>query len=129
MDHPAYISRLQLDRTKRIYFGEETEAEAVRDKAKSAEDKARGRKKDMSSLFKSKAALKKQAGLLSAKEDELNIRSTGARNDYILNLSSSNAHQERYYNYDLQVCGFMRHQCLKIQYRVSHLLADLGCID
>ena len=39
---------LQLDRTKRIYFGEETEAEAVRDKAKTAEDKARGRKKDMS---------------------------------------------------------------------------------
>ena len=59
------LSLLQLDRTKRIYFGEETEAEAVRDKAKSAEDKARGRKKDMSSLFKSKAALKKQAGLLS----------------------------------------------------------------
>ena len=76
----------------------------MRDKAKSAEDKARGRKKDMSSLFKSKAALKKQAGLLSAKEDELNIRSTGARNDYILNLSSSNAHQERYYRHDLQVC-------------------------
>ena len=96
---------LQLDRTKRIYFGEETEAEAVRDKAKSAEDKARGRKKDMSSLFRSKAALKKQAGLLSAKEDELNIRSTGARNDYILNLSSSNAHQERYYRHDLQVGG------------------------
>ena len=77
----------------------------MRDKAKSAEDKARGRKKDMSSLFKSKAALKKQAGLLSAKEDELNIRSTGARNDYILNLSSSNAHQERYYRHDLQVGG------------------------
>ena len=96
---------MQLDRTKRIYFGEETEAEMVRDKAKSAEDKAKGRKKDMSSLFKSKAALKKQAGLLSAKEDELNIRSTGARNDYILNLSSSNAHQERYYKHDLQVCS------------------------
>ena len=53
---------MQLDRTKRIYFGEETEAEAVRDKAKMADDKARGRKKDMSSIFKSKAALKKQGG-------------------------------------------------------------------
>ena len=102
----THFALLQLDRTKRIYFGEETEAEMVRDKAKSAEDKAKGRKKDMSSLFKSKAALKKQAGLLSAKEDELNIRSTGARNDYILNLSSSNAHQERYYKHDLQVCWF-----------------------
>ena len=61
MCHPVQLQfPLQLDRTKRIYFGEETEAEAVRDKAKTAEDKARGRKKDMSSLFKSKAALKKQ---------------------------------------------------------------------
>ena len=31
---------MQLDRTKRIYFGEETEAEMVRDKAKMADDKA-----------------------------------------------------------------------------------------
>ncbi len=74
----------------------------VRNKAQTAEDKARGRKKDVKSLFQSKSALKKQAGLLSAKQDEMDIRSTGARNDYILNLASANAHQNVYYKQDLQ---------------------------
>ncbi len=92
----------QLDRTKRIYFCEETEFEDVRDKTKSAEDRSKGRKKDLKSLFQSKSALRKQAGLLSAKQEEGEIKSTGARNDYILNLASSNAHQDRYYKHDLQ---------------------------
>jgi len=30
-------------------------------------------------------------------------RSTGARNDYILAIAAANAHQERYFRYDLQV--------------------------
>ena len=92
-----------MDRTKRIYFSEETEALDVRDKAKEAEDKAKGRKKDMKSLFQSKTSLKNKAGLLSAKEEEAEIKSTGARNDYILSLASANAHQTRFYKYDLQV--------------------------
>jgi hypothetical protein len=75
----------------------------VRDKAKTAEDKAKGRKTDLKSRFTSLSTLKKQAGLLSAKQDEMEIKSTGARNDYILNLASSNAHQERYYKHNLQV--------------------------
>ena len=94
-----------MDRTKRIYFSEETEALDVKDKAKDAEEKAKGKKKDMKSLFQSKTSLKNKAGLLSAKEEEAEIKSTGARNDYILSLASANAHQSRFYKYDLQVRG------------------------
>ncbi len=100
-DLQASIS--ELDRTKRIYFSEGTDAIETQTKAKDAEDKAKGRKKDLKSLFQSKATLRKQAGLMSAKMEETEIRSTGARNDYILNLASANAHQERYYKHDLQV--------------------------
>ncbi len=84
-----------MDRTKRVYFCEETGFEDVRDKSKNAEDRSKGRKKDLKSLFVSKSALKKQAGLLSAKQEEADIKSTGARNDYILSLASTNAHQDR----------------------------------
>ena len=72
-------------------------------KAKDAEERAKGKKKDLKSLFQGKGTLRKHAGLLSAKQEELDIRSTGARNDYILSLASANAHQERYYKHDLQV--------------------------
>ena len=96
-------SFFQLDRTKRIYFDEESEAEDVRTKAKVAEERKAGKKKDVKSFFTSKTSLKKHAGLLSAKQDEVEIRSTGARNDYILALASANAYQDFYYKRDLSV--------------------------
>ena len=94
---------MKVDRTKRIYFDDESNAHDVRDKAKDAEDRSKGRKKDMMSLFQSKSTLKRHAGKLSAKQEEFDIRSTGARNDYILSLASANAHQDRYFKHDLQV--------------------------
>jgi hypothetical protein len=36
-----------------------------------------------------------QAGKLSAKQEESDIKSVGARNDYLLALETSNAHQDR----------------------------------
>ena len=75
----------------------------VRDKAKDAEDRSKGRKKDIASLFQSNKTLRKKAGNLSVKQEELDIKSTGARNDYILSLASANAHQELYFKGDLQV--------------------------
>lgn len=36
-----------------------------------------GKKKDMMSMFQSRTALEKQADKLSAKQEELNIKSTG----------------------------------------------------
>ena len=93
----------QVDRTRQVYFNEESGASDVRDKAKDAEDKAKGRKKDISSLFQSTKTLRKKAGNLSVKQEELDIKSTGARNDYILGLASTNAHQEQYFKHDMQV--------------------------
>ncbi len=63
-----------MDRTKKNYFEDESKAVDVRDKATDAEDKAKGRKKDMMSFFQSTATLKRHAGKLSAKQEELDIR-------------------------------------------------------
>ena len=50
-----------------------------------------GKKKDMMSMFSSKAALEKQADKLSAKQEELNIKSTGwQRSDERVSISAAN---------------------------------------
>ena len=43
-----------------------------------------GKKKDMMSMFQSRTALEKQADKLSAKQEELNIKSTGEGLEMIL---------------------------------------------
>lgn len=39
---------------------------------------------------------------MSSKRDQLEEKSTGARNDYLLGLAAANAHQRRYFLVDLQ---------------------------
>jgi hypothetical protein len=68
-----------------------------------AELKAKGKKRDVKSLFTSKSSLKKQAVKMSAKQDESDIKSTGARNDYLLSLVTANAHQATLPNPSLSV--------------------------
>merc|ERR1711936_797936 len=85
-----------------LYHTEESEAIRTATRAEEADLKAKGKKKDMMSMFQSKTALEKQAGKLCAKQEELNIKSTGARNDYLLALETANAHQERYFHFDLK---------------------------
>ena len=92
-----------MDRTKRIYFSEESEALQTAQKAEKADDIAKGRQKDFMAFFKSKETLMKKAGSLSVKQDEIQIKSTGARNDYILALATANAHQHEYFKNDLPV--------------------------
>ena len=92
-----------MDRTKRIYFSEESDALETAKLAEKADDIAKGRKKDVKSFFQSKTKLKAKAGNLSVKQDEVQIRSTGARNDYILSLATANAHQHQYFKNDLPV--------------------------
>ncbi len=74
LQHFYFHLFLQVDRTKKNYFEDESKAVDVRDKATDAEDKAKGRKKDMMSFFQSTATLKRHAGKLSAKQEELDIR-------------------------------------------------------
>ena len=64
----------EVDRTKRIYFSEESDALEVANKAQDAELKAKGKKKDVRSLFTSKSSLKKQAVKMSAKQDESGMK-------------------------------------------------------
>ena len=79
-----------------VYYTEESDAIDMTSKATVADDRAKGKKRDVISLFQSKSALKNKAGKLSAKQEESDIKSTGARNDYLLSLETANAHQDRW---------------------------------
>ena len=115
----------ELDRTKRIYFSEESEAMDIQKRAQAADDIARGRKKDMKSFFVSKSKLKKTAGNLSVRQDEVEIRSTGARNDYILSLATANAHQHQYFKFALPVIQIF-FKSLKITQNVAFEFLNFG---
>ncbi|GAB1867811.1 FCH and double SH3 domains protein 2 [Camponotus japonicus] len=88
-----------VDKTKKSYFDEEHSAHDVRDKAKDIEEKL---KKKKGSFFQSITTLQKNSAKFSSKRDQLEEKSTGARNDYLLSLAAANAHQNRYFAVDLQ---------------------------
>ncbi|VEN51771.1 unnamed protein product, partial [Callosobruchus maculatus] len=90
-----------VDKTKKLYFDEEHGAHEVRDKARDIEEKL---KKKKGSFFQSITSLQKNSAKFSTKRDQLEEKSTGARNDYLLCLAAANAHQTRYFVVDLQQC-------------------------
>lgn len=89
----------EVDKTKKIYFDEEHSAHDVRDKARDIEEKL---KKKKGSFFQSITSLQKNSARVTSRKEQLEEKSAGARNDYILNLVSANAHQNRYFTVDLQ---------------------------
>ncbi|KAL1502322.1 hypothetical protein ABEB36_007483 [Hypothenemus hampei] len=89
-----------VDKTKKLYFDEEHTAHDVRDKARDIEEKL---KKKKGSFFQSITSLQKNSQKFSTKRDQLEEKSTGARNDYLLCLAAANAHQTRYFIVDLQL--------------------------
>ncbi|XP_066149129.1 protein nervous wreck isoform X2 [Euwallacea fornicatus] len=91
---------LDVDKTKKLYFDEEHSAHDVRDKARDIEEKL---KKKKGSFFQSITSLQKNSQKFSTKRDQLEEKSTGARNDYLLCLAAANAHQTRYFVIDLQL--------------------------
>ncbi|XP_058066145.1 protein nervous wreck [Anopheles bellator] len=88
-----------VDKTKKIYFDEEHSAHDVRDKARDIEEKL---KKKKGSFFQSITSLQKNSARVTSRKEQLEEKSTGARNDYILSLAAANAHQNRYFTIDLQ---------------------------
>lgn len=88
-----------MDKTKKLYFEEEHSAHDVRDKAKDIEEKL---KKKKGSFFQSITSLQKNSARVSSRRDQLEEKSSGARNDYLLSLAAANAHQTRYFVVDLQ---------------------------
>ncbi|KAK4877431.1 hypothetical protein RN001_009937 [Aquatica leii] len=91
---------LDVDKTKKLYFDEEHSAHDVRDKARDIEEKL---KKKKGSFFQSITSLQKNSAKFSSKRDQLEEKSSGARNDYLLCLAAANAHQNRYFVVDLQL--------------------------
>ncbi|XP_035709024.1 protein nervous wreck-like isoform X3 [Folsomia candida] len=90
----------ELDRNKKLYFEEEHLAHDVRDRMK----------KKKGSIFSSLTSLKRESvkrakgkedQKVSSKKDACEEKSTGARNDYLIALAIANAHQDHYYNVDL----------------------------
>ncbi|GLH07292.1 Uncharacterized protein GBIM_12792 [Gryllus bimaculatus] len=90
-----------VDKTKKMYFEEEHSAHDVRDKAKDIEEKL---KKKKGSFFQSITSLQKNSAKVSSKREQLEEKSTGARNEYLLSLASANAHQTRYFT--MENCVF-----------------------
>lgn len=93
------ISVQDVDKNKKSYFDEEHCAHDVRDKARDIEEKL---KKKKGSFFQSITSLQKNSARVTSRKEQLEEKSTGARNDYILSLASANSHQNRYFTIDLQ---------------------------
>ncbi|XP_017781110.1 PREDICTED: F-BAR and double SH3 domains protein 2 isoform X2 [Nicrophorus vespilloides] len=94
------LSVQDVDKTKKLYFDEEHCAHDVRDKARDIEEKL---KKKKGSFFQSITSLQKNSAKFSSKREQLEEKSAGARNDYLLCLAAANAHQNRYFVVDLQL--------------------------
>ncbi|CAH2103644.1 unnamed protein product [Euphydryas editha] len=115
------LTVLDVDKTKKLYFDEEHTAHDVRDKAKDIEEKL---KKKKGSFFQSITSLQKNSAKVSSRRDQLEEKSTGARNDYLLSIAAANAHQNRYFLVELQSC--MQSMESAVYEKVSEFLTLMG---
>lgn len=93
------ITVQDVDTKKKIYFDEEHCAHDVRDKARDIEEKL---KKKKGGFFQSITSLQKNSARVTSRKEQLEEKSTGARNDYILALAAANSYQNRYFTTELQ---------------------------
>ncbi|XP_053624439.1 protein nervous wreck isoform X3 [Plodia interpunctella] len=115
------LTVVDVDKTKKLYFDEEHTAHDVRDKAKDIEEKL---KKKKGSFFQSITSLQKNSAKVSSRRDQLEEKSTGARNDYLLSIAAANAHQNRYFLVELQSC--MQSMESSVYEKVSDFLTLMG---
>ncbi|XP_045509978.1 protein nervous wreck isoform X1 [Colias croceus] len=115
------LTVLDVDKNKKLYFDEEHTAHDVRDKAKDIEEKL---KKKKGSFFQSITSLQKNSAKVSSRRDQLEEKSTGARNDYLLSIAAANAHQNRYFLVELQSC--MQSMEAAVYEKVSEFLTLMG---
>lgn len=121
VQHEVQNSVQDVDKHKKSYFDEEHCAHDVRDKARDIEEKL---KKKKGSFFQSITSLQKNSARVTSRKEQLEEKSTGARNDYILSLASANAHQNRYFTTDLQ--STMTTMENYVYERVADFLALIG---
>lgn len=110
-----------VDKTKKSYFDEEHCAHDVRDKARDIEEKL---KKKKGSFFQSITSLQKNSARVTSRKEQLEEKSTGARNDYILSLATANTYQNRYFTTDLQLT--MQTMEFNVYDRIADFLALIG---
>jgi len=89
----------ELDKLKKVYVDDEHVSHDARDKAREAEEKL---KKKKGNIFQSMSSLQKTSAKLGSRRDLCEEKSTHARNSYLLQLASANAHQNRYFHVDLK---------------------------
>lgn len=121
VQHEVQTSVQDIDKHKKSYFDEEHCAHDVRDKARDIEEKL---KKKKGSFFQSITSLQKNSARVTSRKEQLEEKSTGARNDYILALASANSHQNRYFTTDLQ--STMTTMENYVYERVADFLALIG---
>lgn len=111
----------EVDKNKKSYFDEEHCAHDVRDKARDIEEKL---KKKKGSFFQSITSLQKNSARVTSRKEQLEEKSSGARNDYIFSLAAANSHQNRYFTTDLQVT--MQTMEYNVYDRIADFLALIG---
>jgi len=89
----------ELDKLKKVYVDDEHVSHDARDKAREAEEKL---KKKKGNIFQSMSSLQKTSAKLGSRRNLCEEKSTHARNSYLLQLASANAHQNRYFHVDLK---------------------------
>ncbi|CAH1776504.1 unnamed protein product [Owenia fusiformis] len=88
----------EMVKSQTEYSKEEHLAHDARVKASEAEQKL---KKRSIGLFSSMASLQKNTAKLTARKDACEVKSTSARNDYLLNMAAANAQHIRHSSTDL----------------------------
>ncbi|XP_070197657.1 F-BAR and double SH3 domains protein 2-like isoform X2 [Littorina saxatilis] len=89
---------LDMVKAQKAYYVEEAAAHDARQKVAEAEDKI---KRKSTGLFQSMSGLQKTCAKLHSRMEASDIKSTAARNDYLLTMAAANAHQIRFYSTDL----------------------------
>lgn len=85
-------------KAQKTYNIDQTLTHDARQKAAEANDRL---SKKSTGIFTSLASLQKNCAKLNTRRDACEVKSTNARNEYLLCLAASNAHQHRYYTTDL----------------------------
>lgn len=85
-------------KAQKTYNIDQTLTHDARQKVEEANDRL---SKKSTGIFTSLASLQKNCAKLNTRRDACEVKSTNSRNEYLLCLAASNAHQHRYYSTDL----------------------------
>ncbi|XP_076071244.1 F-BAR and double SH3 domains protein 2-like isoform X2 [Mytilus galloprovincialis] len=88
----------EMVKSQKTYNIDQTLTHDARQKAAEANDRL---SRKSTGIFTSLASLQKNCAKLNTRRDGCEVKSTNSRNEYLLCLAASSAHQHRYYSTDL----------------------------